>query len=132
MNCTTDPDDPVLGDYEPTGYLVVLTRISWSNLAGSPTRTRSALARAGAVFIRPDESDGHSGVRRRAGLGDGERQADHHANRPERRIDHPQGHHAKDSRDPAAEPRPRRALRPRRVRGLLAGERKGEGHRGDR
>src|SRR2546428_12571698 len=132
MNCTTDPDDPVLGDYEPTGYLVVLTRISWSNLAGSPTRTRSVLARSGAVFIRTDGSDGHSGVRRRAGLGDAERKPDRNADRQERRVDRPQGHHATDSRDPAAEPGPRCVLRRRRVRGLFAAERKGTGHRGDR
>src|SRR2546427_11184718 len=61
----------------------------------------------------------------RAGLGDGERQADYHADRPERRVDHPQGHHAANPGDPTASIGPGRMFRGRRVCGLLEGE--GEG-----
>src|SRR5207244_4355778 len=61
----------------------------------------------------------------RAGLGDGEREADCHANRPERRVDHPQGHHAADPGNPTAASGPRRVLRRRRVCSLLEAE--GEG-----
>src|SRR2546425_4949925 len=64
----------------------------------------------------------------RAGLGDGERQADYHANRPERRVDHPQGHHAANPGNPAATSGPRRIFRWRRVRGLLEAE-EGSGDR---
>src|SRR5204863_6610899 len=70
------------------------------------------------------------GFRRGAGRGDGERETDCFADRPERRVDHPQGHHATDPGYPAAAPRPRRVLRRRRVRGLLAAEGEGPGHRG--
>src|SRR2546425_407944 len=80
---------------------------------------------AGVVFIRTDESDGLDESGGRAGLGDGEREANCHADRPERRVDHPQGHHAADPADPAPESRPRRLLRRRRVRGLFAPEREG-------
>src|SRR2546422_5246904 len=41
------------------------------------------------------------------------------ADRPERRVDHPQGHHATDPGDPAAAPGPRRVLGRGRVRGVL-------------
>src|SRR5256885_8713174 len=61
----------------------------------------------------------------RAGLGDGEREAYYHADRPERRVDHPQGHHATNPGNPAATSGPRRVLRWRRVRGLLEAEREG-------
>src|SRR2546428_1858531 len=65
----------------------------------------------------------------RAGLGDGERQADYHANRPERRVDHPQGHHAANPGNPTATSGPRRVFRRRRVRGLLEAEGEGSGDR---
>src|SRR2546430_9354414 len=65
----------------------------------------------------------------RAGLGDGEREADCHADRPERRVDHPQGHHAADPGNPTAASGPRRVLRRRRIRGLLEAEREGSGDR---
>src|SRR2546427_9348232 len=65
----------------------------------------------------------------RAGLGDGEREADCHANRPERRVDHPQGHHAANPGDPTAASGPRRVLRRRRVCGLLEAEGEGSGDR---
>src|SRR2546422_11130783 len=65
----------------------------------------------------------------RAGLGDGEREADCHANRPERRVDHPQGHHAADPGNPKATSGPRRVLRRRRVCGLLEAEGEGSGDR---
>src|SRR2546422_11614041 len=65
----------------------------------------------------------------RAGLGDGEREADYHADRPERRVDHPQGHHATNPGNPAATSGPRCVLRRRRVRGLLEAEREGSGDR---
>src|SRR5207244_11231267 len=68
---------------------------------------------------------GHDEARGRAWRGEGERQADHHPDRPERRVDYPQGHHAADPADPAAASGPRRVLRWRRVRGLLEAERKG-------
>src|SRR3989449_2944005 len=65
----------------------------------------------------------------RAGLGDGEREADYHANRPERRVDHPQGHHAANPGNPKATSGPRRIFRRRRVCGLLEAEREGSGDR---
>src|SRR2546422_5270439 len=65
----------------------------------------------------------------RAGLGDGEREADYHADRPERRVDHPQGHHATNPGNPAATSGPRCVLRRRRVCGLLEAEREGSGDR---
>src|SRR6266571_2652852 len=65
----------------------------------------------------------------RASLGDGEREADYHADRPERRVDHPQGHHAADPGNPASASGPRRVLRRRRVCGLLEAEGEGLGDR---
>src|SRR5207249_11319816 len=44
------------------------------------------------------------------------------ADRPERRVDHPQGHHAENPGDPAATPGPRRVLGRGRVRGVLPPE----------
>src|SRR2546429_5686850 len=64
----------------------------------------------------------------RAGLGDGEREADCHADRPERRVDHPQGHHAANPGNPAATSGPGRIFRRRRVCGLLEAE-EGSGDR---
>src|SRR5439155_2411254 len=60
------------------------------------------------------------GFRRGAGRGDGERETDCFADRPERRVDHPQGHHAEDPGNPTAESQSRRVFRWGRVRGLLA------------
>src|SRR2546428_6403404 len=85
--------------------------------------------RPGIVFIRPDELMVSTESGGRAGLGDGERQADYHADRPERRVDHPQGHHAANPGNPAATSGPRRIFRRRRVRGLLEAEREGSGDR---
>src|SRR6266571_4792531 len=65
----------------------------------------------------------------RASLGDGEREADHHADRPERRVDHPQGHHAANPGNPTATSGPGRIFRRRRVCGLLEAEGEGSGDR---
>src|SRR3989454_2626598 len=68
----------------------------------------------------------------RAGLGDGEREADYHADRPERRVDHAQGHYAANPGNPTATSGPRRVLRRRRVRGLLEAEGESSGDRRSR
>src|SRR5213594_4251151 len=74
------------------------------------------------VFIRWERFDAQNKNDSRGTLGGDDGEEGPPADRPERRVDHPQGHHAEDPGDPAATPGPRRVLGRRRVRGVLPPE----------